>query len=346
MAQGNSRKRALTELDDLQSAMSPSKSMRVHGVVTDLSPFKDTGFFQAKIKDGTASKRLIGFESWQWEQLSKHNNKPHPVQFDNCTIQKSRYSEAMEVVVNNKTKMSLSPRKIQRLQASIETIPLNKLNDVPDYDFVTVSAKVGKASEKIEVKSGLFKQDLGISDETATGRLTLWQQTIGSLTVGTSYSLQGLQVRSFNNKKYLSEPKSGFEFSVVKDIQAVPLDSDDQDEEVLNASITGAWVTNNRMCQACKGNIECISDQFGTCEKCNMTQKLDNCAQKLSTKVLIINGDKKMYLLVPIAMIRSIIGDPNISSDTASSTIEGELLSAKPFNFTYTCNNVISSVNK
>ena len=36
-----------------------------------------------------------------------------------------------------------------------------------------------------------------------------------------------------------------------------------------------------------------------------------------------------MYLLVPVAMIWSIIGNPNLSDNT---TIESELLSAKLFN--------------
>ena len=99
---------------------------------------------------------------------------------------------------------------------------LNELSDVPDFDIVTVSAKVGKSGEKIEVKPGLFKQDLTISDETGTAHLILARNH--SLTVGTSYSLQGLQVQSFRDKKYLSEPKSGFEFAVVADIQAVPIE--------------------------------------------------------------------------------------------------------------------------
>ena len=189
----------------------------------------------------------------------------------------------------------------------------------------------------------MFKQDLDISDETGTARLTLWQDTIDKLIVGTSYSLQGLQVRSFNDKKYLSEPKSGFTFSVMQDIQAVLIESE-EDKQVSNASITGAWV-NNMMCQACKGNMQCKNDQFGTCAKCNMTQKLNKCAQKLSAKVLIMDGEKKLYLLVPVGMIRCIIDDPNLSDDTAS-TVENELLSAKQFSYTYTCNNVISSINK
>ena len=229
-----SRKRPLTELEDLQSAKS-SKSMRVHSIVTDLSPYKDTGFFQANVRDNTSSKRLIGFESWQWEALSKHNNKPDAIQLDNCAIQKSRFSETMEVV-NNKTKLSLSPRKIIPVQTPIKTITLKKLSDIPDFNIVTVSAKIAKAGEKVEVKPGLFKQDLSISDETGTARLTLWQDTIDSLTVGTSYCLQGLQVRSFNDQKYLSEPKSGFKFSVVEDIQI----HNEEDKQVSNASITGA----------------------------------------------------------------------------------------------------------
>ena len=83
-----------------------------------------------------------------------------------------------------------------------------------DFDLVTVSAKIGKASKKIEVKQGLFKQDLGISDVTATDRLTVWQETIDRLTVGTSYTLQGLQVRSFNNKKYCLNPSQALSFQL------------------------------------------------------------------------------------------------------------------------------------
>lgn len=134
-----SRKRPLTELDDLQSAKSPSKSMRVHGVVTDLSPYKDTGFFQANLRDNTSSNRLIGFDSWQWQELSKHN-KPDAIQLDNCAIQKSIFSETMEVVVNSKTKLSLSPRKIFPIQTPIETT-LKKLSDIPDFNIVSKDRK-------------------------------------------------------------------------------------------------------------------------------------------------------------------------------------------------------------
>ena len=257
-SQGKPRKRPFTEVENLKSATSPSKSAKVHGVVTNLSPQREgSGFFQAKITDNTAS---IGFESSQWEELSKHNNKD-PILLDDCAIRKSRYSESMEVVVNQNTKVTLSPRKIQPLKVLNQTITLKQLNDMEDFDLVTVAAKIMKASNKFEVKPGLFKQDISISDSTGTAQLAIWQDSIDSLTVGTLYSLQGLQVRSFNNSKYLSEPKSGFQYSVVEDIQAVMIDSDQQDEKVLNASITGAWVNNSRMCQACKGKIDIINDQ-------------------------------------------------------------------------------------
>ena len=51
---------------------------------------------------------------------------------------------------------------------------------MPDVDLVTLSANIEKASEKIELKPDLFKQDLGISGATAAAQLTIWQETTDS----------------------------------------------------------------------------------------------------------------------------------------------------------------------
>ena len=44
-----------------------TKSAKVRGVVTSLFPPKHNGLFEDKVVDNTDSKRLIGFDSWQWK---------------------------------------------------------------------------------------------------------------------------------------------------------------------------------------------------------------------------------------------------------------------------------------
>ena len=81
---------------------------------------------------------------------------------------------------------------------------LSDLQTVPNLTKITIRIKVVDIMGTFEVKPGLMKQDVLISDDTGTATLTLWQQNIGSLEDGKSYILQGVSVREFNNSKYLS----------------------------------------------------------------------------------------------------------------------------------------------
>ena len=62
-----------------------------------------------------------------------------------------RYKNLTMEVVNNKTKLSLSPRMIIPVQTRIETITLKKLSDIPDFNIVTVSAKIAKLVRKLRL---------------------------------------------------------------------------------------------------------------------------------------------------------------------------------------------------
>ncbi len=52
-----------------------------------------------------------------------------------------------------------------------------------------------------------------VSDGTKTGRVTIWEETIGTLVEGKSYSMVGTMVRSFGpedeKETYLSTGKQG-----------------------------------------------------------------------------------------------------------------------------------------
>jgi hypothetical protein len=71
-----------------------------------------------------------------------------------------------------------------------------------DFEVVTVSTKVVGIEGSVQVGSGLMKQDVYVSDSTATIKLTLWEEDVGKLIDGSSYLLNDVLVRSYNGVKY------------------------------------------------------------------------------------------------------------------------------------------------
>ncbi len=216
-----SRKRLFEELDTLECAKKTTKAAKIHGVLTSLSPMKASNYFEGRIADNTKSMRLVGFDTVKQRDLATHHDNNQAVCLENCNIQKSKYSDEMEVVVTKSTLVGDSPRKYPKVvtpTATSSSITLDQLQGLKNYQRVTVVIKVLRADAKVEVKPGLFKQDLCVSDATGTARLTVWQDTINTLNVEESYKLDNLMVCSFDNQKYLTPPKSGSTITPHEDI--------------------------------------------------------------------------------------------------------------------------------
>ncbi len=82
-----------------------------------------------------------------------------------------------------------------------DAITLVQLGGVQNNQRVSVSAKALRLCEKVEVKPGLYKQDVTLSDSTGTASITLWQDDIGKLEVAKSYHIQNLLIRFYNGSK-------------------------------------------------------------------------------------------------------------------------------------------------
>ena len=104
-----------------------------------------------------------------------------------------------------------------------------------------IITKVIQIGEKHEVKPGLFKQDVTISDKTTTMKLTLWQNDIDHLENSKSYQLDNLEVKSYNASKYLSPPKTGLCCMSHPDINEVVCEPNtcSLDDEILDAEVVG-----------------------------------------------------------------------------------------------------------
>ncbi len=116
----STRKHLFEEYDNPGSADRPStsKAAKIHGVLTSLSPMRTGKYFDGQIADDTTSMRLVGFDTAQQRELATHYDKHEAVTLQNCKVQKSRYSEPMEIVVTQSTRISPSPCKLQNVVAS------------------------------------------------------------------------------------------------------------------------------------------------------------------------------------------------------------------------------------
>lgn len=128
----------------------------------------------------------------------------------------------MEIIITTATTFSKSPKKINVPveEASLASSP-STLDTIPKLQNIIVQTKVLAIKQPLEVKPSLFKQDVIIADATGTARLTVWQEDINKLCVGSSYIFDKLTVRSYDGSKYLTPPKSGWAYNTCDDIGTV-----------------------------------------------------------------------------------------------------------------------------
>ena len=300
-------KRVFDKYDSLDSVCKPTKSAKVHGIVTSLSPMKGDKYFDGCIADNTTSMRLVGFAATQQKELATQYDKKQPVVLENCAIHKSRFSDSMEVVLSSSTKVATSPRKFSEPVASSHgtddeiAISLDQLQALSNFQKVRVTVKVLRADNKVEVKPGLFKQDLCISDATAAAELTLWQDSIDTLVVDKCYILQGLHVRSFDQKKYLTPPKAGFTVLPKEDIGDVKEPStgeEDKNKLLSDVRVVGARLNMYSGCVQCSAKVVADDEdpEVGQCVKCSLMQCLDVTTEEVCAELVIMGGGVKHTL--------------------------------------------------
>ena len=58
-----------------------------------------------------------------------------------------------------------------------------------------------RVDDSMEVTGGKVKQGILIGDSTGTGRLTVWEEEVGTIVSDDSYRLSGMMVREFRHQK-------------------------------------------------------------------------------------------------------------------------------------------------
>ena len=90
----------IEELGEVSDVAHPSPNAKVHGVVSMVSPMKDSktcSYFDGELTDGKSSIRLFGFNSIVRRKLLDAEQSSKPIVLVDCEVKKSRRGQELEV---------------------------------------------------------------------------------------------------------------------------------------------------------------------------------------------------------------------------------------------------------
>ena len=232
------------------------------------------GYFDGKLSDGENSLMIVGFDAKVQQKLMDFHSRKEPVALVNCQVKESKFSSTLELHMRKNTEVLKSPTKLDASaitsNSSSDLITLDELPKLDQYQTVSVNLKVINIKSEEEVKKGLVKQDCVVGDPTGTARITLWEDNVGVLAEGESYSLSGVKVRSFKGQKNLSIPKIGFQCMPIADIGTVCTTTPDIDEvhSIDRVQVQGVkYFDTYRACYSCKAKVNPTTDTIGKCTR-------------------------------------------------------------------------------
>lgn len=345
---------------DVSEVCKSSPKATIRGIVASLSPMKkskSTGsqYFDGEITDGKSSMRVFGFNAEVRRKLAGFEGK-NAVAIGNCEVRKCRGGEELEVfvtkgidVVECDKKFEVEPVAVKRIGREIT---LSKVQNIAQFQRVTVDVKVLSVDTPVEVSGGKTKQDTVVADKTGTSRFTIWQGEIGKLEVGESYRLIGAMVKMYKDRKFLSTAMENSSFEGIPDIGDVCKATGKETMTVDVASPLRSRVRNVRVmgvlhfetysgCLKCKAKI--VPDEndpeLGCCPKCKMIQCIETTCGGLSVQLMVKGDGEKLTLRAFGKVVEE------IAQKAAGEVTMGSLLKCKAFNMVH-MDGIIQSVSR
>ena len=348
------RKRLLYEVDTFEKVQEPVSNASLHATLTSLSPLKKgkhSVYFDGTLTDGTTERRFVGFSSEQQKKLASFHSSHTPAHLSNCELKKARQGDEMEVLLKKFTKISESPKKINIPDSTVDTAPpviqLRQLSTLQAFQKVNVDVRVVHIHEPKIVTGGKKKQEVVVSDSTATAHLTLWEDNVDTMEEESCYSLKAIVVRQYEDfPKYLSMARNGSTIDPISDIGTfVPYDSDNEDDQrrELDCATIIAVIHfgTYKGCLVCKARVESTNPPLGRCTKCSILQCMEKCPDQLSAKLVFESGGSTMTLHAFGAILHRMA-----RVDTAAEVTEETLLNSGMINtIFYNEKNIITAID-
>ena len=265
----------------------------------------------------------------------------------------------MEVILSPSTVIRPSSRKLDfgkvlksgngpQMSASVAIKMITNM----DHDtMITITGKVLKVGEDVEIRAGLVKRDVVIADNTGNVVVTLWQERRNEVKMNYSYKLANASIRQYNGEKYVSVT-SNCRIEEVDDVGGVDEDGvqDFSDGYCTSKELKGCTIvmvtkySNKLVCVCCGGSVVAVSDKFGRCGKCEGKQRLDRCTRVVSVHLVVKFGDRdeQMSLNASADIFKEILDNVNINKE--KDVTEAMLLAPDNINLQYrpSTNTIIS----
>lgn len=114
-----------------------------------------------------------------------------------------------------------------------KVVTLDEIKDLVHFQRVNCDVKVVSVEGTKEVTGGKKLQNLLVGDCSAALRLTLWESEIGTMEEGSSYRGEGLMVREYKGKKFLSTSQENCKIVKIEDIGSIEELEESEEEDAL-----------------------------------------------------------------------------------------------------------------
>ena len=295
--------KCVTQEIELSQICEEKKSVTVHGVITSLSPMKESKtkvkYFRGTIADQSKKVPVVSFEPKLWKRLNQSHENCSSVALVNCNIQEARNKTSgdYEIVASSRTEVTESERQFE-IDASEDEdqVTVDKLCQLAPNSITSIVAKVENVEAPVSVQSKtklqqLVKQDCFIADETGMCRLVLWEENIGTVKKGETYKFKKMLVRKFNGVNYLSKTEeSAIEHA--DDIGEVNTDFvQHEDTTCTQKAVVGEIISvlsceEYLCCSECNSKIE-PKGACGTCTRCYTMVRLSKCPTSTTARIKI-----------------------------------------------------------
>ena len=102
-------------------------------------------------------------------------------------------------------------------------VSLSQLKKQVPWQSATIKFKVLEIGDTSKLDDGRRVQQVIVADDTANVEVALWQEFVNSLSLGKSYQLDNLMVKTFNERISLFTPRQSVNIKQIDDLQNVVL---------------------------------------------------------------------------------------------------------------------------
>lgn len=268
---------------------------------------KQTPYFDFFLQTSDTNKvRGICYEPQQRKNLLEPFQKKSPVKITGTkrisTTSFSTTNEEFKIAKKSKI-MPTTTEFSYNSHVSSSMVTINEALEAEEYRTVDVTGKIMNKKDQIQLvfknNKQLKKVDCLIADQTASIKVTLWEDAIDAVSSGKTYIFTNLKVRVFDDVKFLNTNPSTTIVEtddMFKDINLVP---DELNDTIAEGRCVGFFLKITKSCIVCNNTLydENTKNNKIACFSCSTTMLSSECPSKhmCTLTIKLANGTLQAY---------------------------------------------------